>query len=190
MEHVLKAPINKGGKEVKYVINDITGCWEVVSHAVSSSGKGYPALRISGVYWQIHRLSFSLFKGSIPENLMVRHTCDNRICCNPEHLVLGSGADNMADAVSRSRIKSIFSPEQLAYIREDTGESDNDKAKKLGCSREHVRNIRLNSAMGKKRDTLLSDSERTAIKLDSRTKREIAKEYGISTMTVYRIRKA
>lgn len=35
---------------------------------------------------------------------VTRHACDNRICCNPEHLIPGSTADNAADAVARGRL--------------------------------------------------------------------------------------
>ena len=188
MEYLLKAPINKGAREIKYVIDLNTGCWNVVSHAVNMGGKGYPFCSINNVYWAIHRLSFTLNKGTIPEGMLVRHTCDNKLCCNPEHLILGSYADNSQDALTRNRVHSTFSISQLDYIKRDTGESDVVKAKKLGCSRENIRDIRLNNAMPAKRNDVLSVADREAIKLDSRTKREVAIQYKVSISTVYRIR--
>lgn len=49
-----------------------------------------------------HRLAFYLANGYLPK--LIRHTCDNPPCCNPEHLLPGTQLDNMRDAVERGRI--------------------------------------------------------------------------------------
>lgn len=50
-----------------------------------------------------HRMAWIIFRDSIPEGLMVCHTCDNRKCCNPEHLFLGTAQDNMDDKIAKGR---------------------------------------------------------------------------------------
>jgi hypothetical protein len=43
------------------------------------------------------RISWCIYCGSIPQELLVRHSCDNRGCVNPNHLLLGSTLDNAQD---------------------------------------------------------------------------------------------
>jgi len=50
-----------------------------------------------------HRLSYLIFNGQVAENEVVRHTCDNRACVNPHHLVKGSQKDNILDMWARNR---------------------------------------------------------------------------------------
>jgi hypothetical protein len=53
---------------------------------------------------KVHRVSYELAKGTIDEGLLVRHKCDNKQCCNPDHLELGTAIDNAADYFNRREI--------------------------------------------------------------------------------------
>ncbi len=50
-----------------------------------------------------HRMAFHMATGVDPVGRVVMHSCDNKLCVNPEHLSLGSQADNMSDMVSKKR---------------------------------------------------------------------------------------
>ena len=55
-----------------------------------------------------HRLAWEIANGtSVPEGLVIRHSCDNPPCCNPDHLDVGTDADNARDAIQRGRRRVI-----------------------------------------------------------------------------------
>ena len=63
---------------------------------------GYGATRAYGKHWRTHRLALEL-EGIDTTGHLVLHSCDNPLCCNPDHLRLGTHQDNMDDKVSRGR---------------------------------------------------------------------------------------
>ena len=67
-----------------------------------TTGRGYGQIMINGVKHATHRLAWVLANGvPIPEGMSVLHSCDNKICCEPSHLRIGTQADNMRDYVER-----------------------------------------------------------------------------------------
>ena len=77
-----------------------SGCIRFTGHL---DGEGYGRIMVARVKYRAHRLSYSLKNGPIPDGYVVRHKCDNPSCINPEHLEVGTQADNIADKVSRGR---------------------------------------------------------------------------------------
>ena len=79
------------------------GCMEFVG---STDDHGYGCLRFKGPVVKAHRVSYILLVGDIPPDMNVLHSCDNPPCINPEHLFLGTDADNSQDMINKGRSKS------------------------------------------------------------------------------------
>jgi hypothetical protein len=76
------------------------GCWEWQGGRMS---KGYGTVCVNGRTRLVHRFVWEQEHGPVPAGVMVLHRCDNRRCVRPDHLFLGTGADNMQDMVSKQR---------------------------------------------------------------------------------------
>lgn len=67
----------------RHILKDSSGCWNWYGKRFSS---GYGHIRFGSSYCYIHRVSYILFKGLIPLRYHIDHICNNKSCCNPEHL--------------------------------------------------------------------------------------------------------
>lgn len=74
-------------------------CWLWTRHRMKN---GYAQTYFGGRKRLVHRVSYELFVGP-PLDLMVLHRCDVRHCVNPEHLFLGTAADNTHDMIAKGR---------------------------------------------------------------------------------------
>jgi HNH endonuclease len=86
--------------------------------------KGYGVINEGGRSLKAHRISYELMIGPIPEGLRVLHDCpdgDNPRCINPQHLWLGTDADNMADKVSKGRGRAGVGERNRAAILKEGG---------------------------------------------------------------------
>ena len=84
--------------ELKYIVDD-NGCWRCTSHKLC---KGYVRIVVDGKAIGGHRLSYMLKYGEITQPV-IRHTCDNTWCINPDHLLQGTQSDNTHDKIVRGR---------------------------------------------------------------------------------------
>jgi len=65
---------------------------------------GYGQHIACGRTMRAHRIAFLLGHGIDPAPFLVCHTCDQRLCCNPKHLWLGTAVQNSRDAVAKGRM--------------------------------------------------------------------------------------
>jgi hypothetical protein len=79
----------------KITKNATSECWEWIG---SKNHAGYGHFEVKGKCIKVHRFSLERKLGrSLNEEEVTRHICNNRICCNPDHLEAGTHQDNMDD---------------------------------------------------------------------------------------------
>lgn len=94
---------------------------ECIDHGLVGNGKGYATAFAWGKKQRMHRVVYCKHHGLHIDNiagLVVRHTCDNSRCINPDHLILGTVADNNRDRSIRGRHPFVkLTDAQVAEIR-------------------------------------------------------------------------
>lgn len=129
-------------------------CWQWTAYRANPGRHklGYGQFNNHGKIESAHRVAWELTFGSIPEGMKVCHSCDNPLCCNPNHLFLGTQSDNVRDMDTKGRRVSMPAFGERhgnARLTEDTvrfihqsNESSAELARVLGVSRQSVSDVR------------------------------------------------
>ena len=135
-------------------------CWEWTG-ARNRDGYGVVSFRVGHHRESLtHRVAYYLHNGTLPlggnrrGTMIVRHSCDNRACVNPAHLLLGTPTQNVLDCVSRGRLskrqgehhpRATLSDDDVRRIRGTPYQRGDDKrnAALIGCSPRSVKKARL-----------------------------------------------
>ena len=144
------------GKPIQFFVDE-KGCHICTSH--STNGKGYPQKSKNGVTGGISRHIYTEIHGKIPDGMCVCHTCDNRLCINPDHLFLGTLTDNMCDMVQKGREfhaigehngQHKLTQEEVIQIKEllNTVKNCSKIALQFGVSPRTINDIKHNNTWG------------------------------------------
>jgi len=135
--------------EPKVIPEPMSGCW-IWLGTLDKDGYGKTTHSRDGLKRDVraHRLVYELLVGPIPHGALLRHSCDNPCCVNPDHLCVGTHQDNVADRVGRGRtsrgdthVCAKLTSDQVRAIRAATGRLT-DIAKQFNITDSHAYLIR------------------------------------------------
>lgn len=134
--------------EDRYDVDPVSGCF-VWNRSVVEDGYPRYSVKQDGrwVCAPGHRMAWEMANGPVPEGMSVRHKCDNPSCVNPDHLEVGTQADNMKDMQDRGRHRAgiRLKPSEVREVRfmlEVLEMSVTQIALQLGRTRTCVRDIK------------------------------------------------
>jgi len=88
-------------KRISCIYPELSECWICISHIERTNG--YHVVNRNKKRYRMSRYVWLMNFGKIPEGMLVCHKCDTPECINPDHLFLGTQADNINDAVKKGR---------------------------------------------------------------------------------------
>ena len=154
------AKVNKDGPMMAHMKSQ---CW---IWTASRGTTGYGQFCVGKKIFKSHRLAWMLTCGEIPQGLLACHHCDNRLCVNPEHLFLGTHAENMADMERKGRAAS---------------------GDKSGARLHPERHPRGEAIKGAKLNDAKVIEIRTAYATDGLTLRQLGAQFGVDLSTIGRV---
>lgn len=130
-----------------------TRFWEKVQAAVpgqcwlwtaSTGTHGYGHIMRGGKLLLAHRIAYALAHGcEIHPGMVIRHLCNNPLCCNPEHLAPGTPADNVADKVKAGRQPHKLTQYEVLQIKKllQQGQAQREIAAWFGVAQNTIKDI-------------------------------------------------
>jgi hypothetical protein len=141
-------------------VNEESGCWEWMG----AKNKGYGLVKISGRMLRVHRVMAVLcsdLDDYDDKDFVVRHTCDNPSCFNPEHLLVGTVDDNFQDRFERNRLGKVakLTPEDVKDIKTSyaAGVTQRELGLRYNVRQDHISNIITGKNWGRLSSNLKGD---------------------------------
>lgn len=131
----------------RFIPEPNSGCWLWLGK-INAYGYGRILANGGGELFA-HRVSAALAGMQFSDDQLICHKCDNRACVNPDHLFIGSHADNSRDMAEKGRSTrgernpmAVLPPDIIRLIRSDTSTSAALLASRYGVNPTTIRNYR------------------------------------------------
>ena len=148
------------------------GCWIWIG---ANNIRRYGSLKFEGKNIKAHRASWLAYRGEIPNDLHVLHTCDIPECVNPDHLFLGTARDNMQDKENKKRGNHATGLRNARYTHpERTSRGDNHYARRFPELKRGERNGRAK----------LTQQDALAIRASTQSHAALGRLYGVTKTTI------
>lgn len=149
--------------EEKYIPEPNSGCWLWIG---TENSAGYGMFCFNYKKLLAHRVSYEIYKGKIPDGLVIDHLCRNTYCVNPNHLEPVTSGENTKRGIHPQRIKTHcpkghpYSGENLYLFPVTPDKKFKQKRGCRVCIREGNRRSRtINFNEGKEREILSDQPE-------------------------------
>lgn len=74
-----------------------TGCWNWIGACAHGYGRITVTIGGKRQHWQCHRMAYTLFVGPVAQGKELHHLCENKVCCNPQHLLAVTRREHQVD---------------------------------------------------------------------------------------------
>ncbi|RVT91294.1 HNH endonuclease [Sphingomonas crocodyli] len=187
--------------EARVTLDTVSGCWNWTK-GVNSDGYGY-GLYFEGKQHRAHRCAYLVSMGDLPPTeFPIRHLCSNPACCRPDHLAVGTHAENADDTIKAGRRRSCRTPfaqrrERAAAMRQLGGRIEEIAARfnvSQSTARRAVRGqtwaqlpgARDAKPNGEHKRKLTKEDVR-AIRASTETNKELATRYGVTAAAIHAV---
>lgn len=166
-----------------------TGCWLWLGRVYRSRRHEYGTFSLRNKRYSVHRAAFEAKNGQVPPGQICRHTCDVSLCVNPDHIIAGTQADNVADMFARHRSHQQNDPTVGLRAADSANDTMRQEPQRRARGTRHGMHGVPQRGEQNGESKLTTDAVRSIRALGAQriSQRKIARQFGVTQGVVWRI---